>query len=462
MAYYFQSQPLTGHLTSSYQHPASHASHASHASRARRPTRFATTQSSHKPFRGVRSMRELTEAAAMATFRTRFDAGRGFDLDDDLEFCPALLTEEDLLYVSPPSSDRSSLSSVSTESSPVQQQIHPSSYATSPPDPSASVASPSSLPLPISSHAKLHQPAALRMRNPIPIVNPSTGMRVPSPPESTSPALHTLGPPVGPPQFTYDALVKYLQDSITEEHTFACRSCLKLCIGTAREGDYLHEHWPDEFPRIPESKCADRCTEGLPRAIRRMLQSKVGDDLPQHLQDHVRALPVEQQRQAMLEGSRCAERAARDVGTDHPDLKCEYSDGGTPPLNPKSPENSALKKGSPRYKNNIVPYERSHRGRSPRHGQTGPPSARDGYATEEPFHTPLKINRICVLGRRVQGISQAVAERRCRYKPFAKKQRPVSPLAIPVPGSASVWEPGTPLVAPGLGGAGNALLLKGV
>ena len=32
----------------------------------------------------------------MSAFRTRFEAGRGFDLDDDLEFCPGLLTDEDV------------------------------------------------------------------------------------------------------------------------------------------------------------------------------------------------------------------------------------------------------------------------------------------------------------------------------------------------------------------------------
>jgi len=34
---------------------------------------------------------------------------------------------------------------------------------------------------------KLHQPSAIRSRNAIPIVNPSTGMRVASPPPSVSP-----------------------------------------------------------------------------------------------------------------------------------------------------------------------------------------------------------------------------------------------------------------------------------
>merc|ERR1712093_365252 len=35
---------------------------------------------------------------------------------------------------------------------------------------------------------KLHQPAATRVRNAIPIVNPSTGMSMASPPQSVSPA----------------------------------------------------------------------------------------------------------------------------------------------------------------------------------------------------------------------------------------------------------------------------------
>lgn len=43
-------------------------------------------------------MRELAEAPAVTAFRARFEAGRSFDLDDDLEFCPGLLTEDDVCY----------------------------------------------------------------------------------------------------------------------------------------------------------------------------------------------------------------------------------------------------------------------------------------------------------------------------------------------------------------------------
>lgn len=50
-------------------------------------------------------MRELAEAPAVTAFRARFEAGRSFDLDDDLEFCPNLLTEDDVCY-DPPIGDR--------------------------------------------------------------------------------------------------------------------------------------------------------------------------------------------------------------------------------------------------------------------------------------------------------------------------------------------------------------------
>ncbi len=44
-------------------------------------------------------MKELTEAASVNAFRARFEAGRSFDLDDDMEFCPDLLTEDDVCYI---------------------------------------------------------------------------------------------------------------------------------------------------------------------------------------------------------------------------------------------------------------------------------------------------------------------------------------------------------------------------
>jgi hypothetical protein len=41
-------------------------------------------------------MKELNETANLAAFRMRFEAGRSFDLEDDMEFCPGLLTESDV------------------------------------------------------------------------------------------------------------------------------------------------------------------------------------------------------------------------------------------------------------------------------------------------------------------------------------------------------------------------------
>lgn len=41
-------------------------------------------------------MRDYQAQSSTLTFRNRFEAGRGFDLDDDLEFCPSLLTEDDV------------------------------------------------------------------------------------------------------------------------------------------------------------------------------------------------------------------------------------------------------------------------------------------------------------------------------------------------------------------------------
>ena len=41
-------------------------------------------------------MKELTDTASVIAFRQKFEAGRSFNLDDDMEFCPALLTESDV------------------------------------------------------------------------------------------------------------------------------------------------------------------------------------------------------------------------------------------------------------------------------------------------------------------------------------------------------------------------------
>jgi len=78
------------------------------------------------------------------------------------------------------SSDGSSLSSGSPNGSPLQHQIQPSSASSS-----YSYSSHSSYGAPISSYptqVKMPQAPSQRTRNAIPIVNPTTGMRVSSPP----------------------------------------------------------------------------------------------------------------------------------------------------------------------------------------------------------------------------------------------------------------------------------------
>lgn len=84
---------------SSYYHFAAHQQpgvpHNSHGGRRRAP-RLSVSQTSQRQFRGVRSMKELTESASVSAFRSQFEASRSFDLEDDMEFCPKLLTENDV------------------------------------------------------------------------------------------------------------------------------------------------------------------------------------------------------------------------------------------------------------------------------------------------------------------------------------------------------------------------------
>jgi hypothetical protein len=41
-------------------------------------------------------MKDLTDSVSLNAFRAKFEAGRSFDLEDDMEFCPGLLTESDV------------------------------------------------------------------------------------------------------------------------------------------------------------------------------------------------------------------------------------------------------------------------------------------------------------------------------------------------------------------------------
>ncbi|KAI1656512.1 hypothetical protein F4813DRAFT_127204 [Daldinia decipiens] len=174
----------------SYNHhqptaPAPSVSHNHHGGRNRRAPRLSVSQNSQKQFRGVRSMKELSESVSVNAFRSQFEASRSFDLEDDMEFCPKLLTEIDLVSISSASSDRSSLSSNSPNASPTQ---HPQQVASSF---SLNSTSPAFIPPSFQtqqSSLKLHAPAATRARNAIPIINPANGLTMSSPPQSVSPA----------------------------------------------------------------------------------------------------------------------------------------------------------------------------------------------------------------------------------------------------------------------------------
>jgi hypothetical protein len=160
-------------------------SHSHHGGRNRRAPRLSVSQNTHKQFRGVRSMKELTESVSVSNFRTKFELVRSFDLEDDMEFCPGLLTESDLVSIHSSSSERSSLASNSPQGSPTQQ---PTTIA---PPFSLNSSSPPFVPPAFPSHPstlKLHQPSATRARNAIPIINPVTGISMSSPPPSVSPA----------------------------------------------------------------------------------------------------------------------------------------------------------------------------------------------------------------------------------------------------------------------------------
>lgn len=85
------------HYNAHPAHPAP-VSHNHHGGRNRRAPRLSVSQQAQRQFRGVRSMKELNETASLTAFRTKFETSRSFDLEDDMEFCPGLLTETDVSY----------------------------------------------------------------------------------------------------------------------------------------------------------------------------------------------------------------------------------------------------------------------------------------------------------------------------------------------------------------------------
>jgi hypothetical protein len=181
-SFYYGAQQHSGHQSL-------HSTHPHHAGRSRRSTR--TTGYHHRNEQKQMRAQQLKKEAAIESaleqnFRREFEAARSFDIEDDEQFCPFhLLTEDDLQSMHSSGSDRSSLSSGSPETSPLQHQIQPSSNFLLPPTTgnfASNLYQQSS-----SSQTMLHQPSAQRTRNAIPIVDPTT-RAVASPPPSVSPA----------------------------------------------------------------------------------------------------------------------------------------------------------------------------------------------------------------------------------------------------------------------------------
>jgi Domain of unknown function (DUF4452) len=209
MSAFFYSNHQQQHQFQSSHHGPSH----NHHGRSRRAPRLPAGHNPHRQYRAQKPQKEVVaiEPPSLTAYRQRFEAGRSFDLDDDLEFCPFLLTFDEVCTspldtLSPNSSDmyqkqsissgsdRSSLSSGSPESSPLQQQIQPEQVTPAFSLSSAATSNYISPPTFTSNTLQVHQPSAIRScTKAIPIVNPSTGSRIASPPNSVSPGMMQMG-----------------------------------------------------------------------------------------------------------------------------------------------------------------------------------------------------------------------------------------------------------------------------
>ena len=203
MSYYYNAHPTPA--------AAPAVSHSHHGGRSRRAPRLSVsqnkqnqqqqqqTQNHHQAqhqqqqqYR-LRSMKELAENLNLSAFRVKFEAGRSFDLEDDLEFCPGLLTESDLVSIHSASSERSSLASNSPEHSPMQPTQAAPAFSLNASSPSFTLPMLQQHTQTSAQSSKMHQPAATRARNPIPIVHPSSRpgshMSMATPLPSVSPGL---------------------------------------------------------------------------------------------------------------------------------------------------------------------------------------------------------------------------------------------------------------------------------
>ncbi|RKF63298.1 hypothetical protein OnM2_026043 [Erysiphe neolycopersici] len=123
------------HFNNSYQQP-SPSPHHSHASAAHNSRNRRVLRLSHNTLKqsAAKNVRKDEEPVVLTSFRRCYEACRSFDLDDDMEFCPTLITEYDMVSVNSAASDRASLSSQSPISSPQSYQASPTLYYNSTPN----------------------------------------------------------------------------------------------------------------------------------------------------------------------------------------------------------------------------------------------------------------------------------------------------------------------------------------
>lgn len=128
---------------------------------------------------------------AGAAYHVRFEASRGFDVEDDLEFCPALASAPgygagvDMPYAQPSPTSPPYSSSHATATTYFASPSGPASPPKQPvlfSSPSLSSSSSSVMTSTTSTTNALSSPRQARLRRGIQIVDPSTGLRVASPP----------------------------------------------------------------------------------------------------------------------------------------------------------------------------------------------------------------------------------------------------------------------------------------
>lgn len=90
------------------QNPHPMISNNNHHGRSRRNQRISSSRPHNAQYRHQHHQHQqqqqqkqieklvMTERPEMTAFRARFEAGRGFELDDDMEFCPNLLTWDEV------------------------------------------------------------------------------------------------------------------------------------------------------------------------------------------------------------------------------------------------------------------------------------------------------------------------------------------------------------------------------